>query len=261
MKPIFTHWAGVKKPHRDYYPKSWRKYHEPFLGPGATFFDIFQDNPSRIAYLSDLNPDLIECYQEIRDHPIKLIEELEKWENKKDFYNHIKNEFILEAPQFITKEQKAARFIYLNKTSMNCLYKFKIHSMPEFNKPVRVFDVPFGNRAKPNLHDKAAILGCSRMLSQATIECKSYLETFSDYRLADFAYFDPPYLKVDFDGYTSEKFGDKENRQLAIFLHLLDQRGVQWLLSQRDSEDINKLYELFEITNIGAGEVLIRNYK
>ncbi len=64
----FLKWVGGKRQLlpvlRTYYPAAVSGYHEPFLGSGAVFFDLWSSG--RLAgcpvWLSDENPDLVGCY-------------------------------------------------------------------------------------------------------------------------------------------------------------------------------------------------------
>ncbi|EGO7557768.1 DNA adenine methylase, partial [Enterococcus faecalis] len=83
-------------------------YHELFLGGGAVFFAL---NPKGNVYLGDINEELIHTYKMICSEPNIIIDQLEKFENTKDFYYKIRSS------NFKDPIMRAVRFIYLNKTS------------------------------------------------------------------------------------------------------------------------------------------------
>jgi len=74
----FLKWAGGKSRLlpilRKYLPaRGYRRYIEPFLGGGAFFFDTA---PNR-AILGDANPELISCYEAVRDVPDEVTQVLQ----------------------------------------------------------------------------------------------------------------------------------------------------------------------------------------
>lgn len=100
-------------------------YFEPFLGGGALFFDLC---PAR-AVLGDSNFELIHCFKIVRDKPGELIEHLTTLTIGKDEYYRIRSV----NPETLSDIARAARFIYLNKTCFNGLYR--VNKKGLFNTP------------------------------------------------------------------------------------------------------------------------------
>ena len=141
MKPILK-WVGGKAQlldkiremlPADFDPNT-HMYYEPFLGGGAVLLDI---NPSR-AIVSDINPELINVYQQIKHNVELVISDLSKfdrchegYDNPKGFYYDVRNDF----NKYLGAKTstQAARFIYLNKHCFNGLYR--VNSKGEFNVP------------------------------------------------------------------------------------------------------------------------------
>ena len=77
----FIKWAGGKRQIlsqlKKYMPIRTKTYFEPFLGGGALFFSLLQNNNNAKFYVSDLNYDLMLCYMTIRDNINELIPALE----------------------------------------------------------------------------------------------------------------------------------------------------------------------------------------
>lgn len=124
----FLKWAGGKSRLlpilRQYLPKGgFRRYIEPFLGGGAFFFDTAPG----VAILGDSNPELIKCYEAVRDIPGEVIRTLQGMRvSESDFY-----EIRSQKPVGLPTASRAARFIYLNKTCYNGLYR--VNKTGEFN--------------------------------------------------------------------------------------------------------------------------------
>jgi DNA adenine methylase len=131
----FLRWAGgknwfVKHLHK-YLPKNgFNDYHEPFLGGGSIFFSL----QTKISYLSDLNEDLTKTYTEIRDNVEDVIKELKRFKNTEDFYYLIRDE---RKKPYATQE--AAKFIFLNQTSFNGIFRVNLNGK---------YNVPYGFRTK-----------------------------------------------------------------------------------------------------------------
>src|SRR5690606_32565984 len=108
-------------------------YYEPFVGGGAVLFDI---QPKR-AVINDVNFELMNLYEVIRDNVDLLIEDLKKHKNEKEYFYEIRElDRDKEKYSQLTKVERASRLLYLNKTCYNGLYR--VNQAGQFN-------TPFGN--------------------------------------------------------------------------------------------------------------------
>jgi hypothetical protein len=94
----FVKWAGGKRqllPQLSALaPAKFERYFEPFLGGGAFFFHLMSSSNHKInsAYISDINPDLINAYTVIRDDCQAVIGLLEQYKDKyKDRFEYVKD--------------------------------------------------------------------------------------------------------------------------------------------------------------------------
>lgn len=204
-------------------------YHEPFVGGGAVFLDLM---PKK-AVLSDLNSELITTYKVIRDDVNKLIKLLKTYKYNKDFYLKIRSK----NPKKLSDIKVAARFIYLNRTCFNGLYR--VNSKGEFN-------VPFGKYRNPLICDEENLRKISKALKKIKLYNEDYKNVLKRAKKGDFIYFDPPYYPVNrtsnFTGYTSKGFFEKEQEELRDTFVKLHKRGCFVMLSNSDTPFINKLY-------------------
>jgi DNA adenine methylase len=264
----FIKWAGGKRSIIDelikHLPKTFENYYEPFMGGAALFFEI-QSRINR-AYLSDINLDLVITFKAVQKAPEALITKLEEHarKNTNDYYYKIRAQHELQEPIDI-----AARFIYLNKTCFNGLYR--VNKKGEFN-------VPRGSSTTPNIIQRENILACSRVFLKANIE---YHE-FDDIKPLpnDFVYFDPPYHPTDstsFTKYTKMDFSEKDQQRLRDFATQLNRTGLRVMLSNSDTPFIRNLYStnIWHIDTVQAprmvnckadgrgavNELLITNYE
>ena len=125
-KPVVK-WAGGKTQMLDILvlnkPEKFNKYIEPFIGGGALFFDLSPEN----AIISDSNPELINLYKVIADDVDELIVKLKEMKNEEEFYYMVR----ATNPDTLTKIEKAARTLFLNRTCFNGLYR--VNKKGEFN--------------------------------------------------------------------------------------------------------------------------------
>lgn len=246
-------------------PKTYNRYFEPFIGGGALFFYLQPDN----AYISDMNEELINLYQVVRDNVDELITDLQKHDISKEYFMEIRNIDRTEEYQNWSNIQKASRFIYLNRTCFNGMYR--VNSKGEFN-------VPFGHYKNPRILDENNLINCSNLLQKTEIKHADFSEILKKVKKGDFVYFDPPYVPLSetssFTSYTKDGFNIDMQFKLRDVCDELDSMGVKFLLSNSDTQFVNELYENYNIKKVFASrqinanadgrgkitEVLVRNY-
>ena len=271
----FVKWVGGKRqllaqfrlmnlyPPEKFNPKS-GKYFEPFVGGGAVFFDLLPET----AYLSDLNNELVITYNVIKNDVENLIKSLKKHKLDKEYFLKIR----AQNPEKLSNLNTASRFIYLNRTCFNGMYR--VNSKGGFN-------VPFGKYENPLICDEVNLRKVSKALKNVEIKKQDYKEVLKKAKKGDFVYFDPPYYPISktasFTSYTSESFLDKEQIELRDTFLELHKRGCFVMLSNSDTPFINKIYSEpkgLRITKVQAGrainsdaskrgkitEVLVTNY-
>lgn len=255
----FLKWAGGKRQLlpvlRRYYPAEIAGYHEPFLGSGAVFFDLWSTGrlADRPVWLSDENPDLVGCYLRVRDATAALIGELERLAAGHDrggrqFYYEVRDGLF--NPRRVVwwstggrpetyPIELAAALLYLNRTGYNGL--FRLNKRGGYNVPAgrytkpRIVDVP-------RLHAVADVLASPRV----AIACQPFDAVAARARRDDFVYFDPPYAPLgataNFRHYTARGFSDEDQARLQALAVGLAGRGVHVLLSNSSAEVIVGLY-------------------
>ena len=253
----FVKWVGGKRqllPEiRKHYPKAFTEpnampkidtYIEPFVGGGAVLFDILttcpkNNLPKRIV-INDLNETLILTYKMIQkkvNDVIAILLKLEKQfyyaknideyhntkDNLKNYYNTIRDKYNHEA---LSDPEKAAYFIFLNRTCFNGLYR--LNKNGEFN-------VPLGKQNRPTLCDTANLKAVSKVLKGVTIINTDYKTCIATYLTPNsFIYIDPPYRPLNdtsnFTAYTAGKFTDDNQKELADTINDINAYGAQFLL-------------------------------
>jgi DNA adenine methylase len=222
-------------------PAKFGRYFEPFVGGGAVFFDLFASGRiDGVAYLNDVNAELVTTYQAVRDDVDNVVGELSRYAERhsRSYYYEIR----ASDPMGYFKGRlrgpvTAARMIYLNRTCFNGLYRV--------NKAGK-FNVPMGKYANPTICDADNLRACSRALSCATLTCSDFTSVLEAAREGDFAYCDCPYWPAsntsNFTKYTSIGFSSHDQRRLRDEAVRLKKCGVRVLLSNSDVPDVRDLY-------------------
>ena len=250
VKPILK-WVGGKRQllHeiKPLIPKKYSTYIEPFVGGGAVLFDL----QPKCAMINDSNEELMNVYEIIKNNPEELIELLKDHEanNSEEYYYKIRAldrsiEYVS-----LTKLQRAARIIYLNKTCYNGL--FRVNSAGEFNSP-------YGRYKNPNIVNEPTIRAISKYFQNNEIEFfnKDYSVILENVKKNSFIYFDPPYMPISssasFTGYTKSGFSYEQQKELRDICNVLRDRGIKFIESNSDCLEIRDLYKDYKIKTVLA---------
>ncbi|HHE46012.1 MAG TPA: DNA adenine methylase [Candidatus Moranbacteria bacterium] len=262
----FVKWVGGKRqllkqfkeldlyPPAGFDPKK-NTYFEPFVGGGAVFFDLLPQK----AVLSDMNAELIIAYNVIENDLDKLIKKLKehKRKNNKKYFLKIRSQNL----NRLTDVSIAARFIYLNRTCFNGLYGVNLRGG---------FNTPYGKYKNPLIVDENNLRKIAKVLQGIDVLNQDYKETVKGAKKGDFVYFDPPYAPLSptssFTSYTKDGFGEQQQIELRDTFYKLHKRGCYVMLSNSNSDFINKIYgelrkkdKQIKITKLGANRMINSN--
>jgi DNA adenine methylase len=235
----FLKWAGGKRQLLprilELVPPRVRTYYEPFMGGGAVFFALAAAGRFQRAVLGDVNAELVNCYQVVRDDVERLIARLARMRNTQVEYYRVR----AQRPAELSPAARAARVIYLNRCGYNGLYR--VNSDGEFN-------VPFGRYARPRICDPDRLRAAARALRAVDIVQGDFASILARRRLGDtdFVYLDPPYVPISrtasFTAYAGG-FAMNDQQRLADLLRRISERGVPAVLSNSDCAETRRLYE------------------
>lgn len=229
-----------------YRPKKYNSYIEPFLWWGAVLFDL----QPKVAFVNDINHELINLYQIIKDDVNWLIKELIKLSDKNNADDFYKIRWLDREPSKfnkLTDVEKAARIIYLNKTCFNWL--FRVNSQWQFNSP-------FWKYKNPNIVNEEVLRAVSKYLNEnsITFSCGSFSDMIQYINKWDFVYFDPPYDPVSdtssFTWYTLDWFGKEDQIKLRDFCVQVDKIWAKFLLSNSATKFIREIYSEWDFKEI-----------
>ena len=244
----FLKWAGGKRqllPEiQPRIPIISGRYIEPFMGAAAVFFFLAPQK----SWLNDINQELVNCFCVVRDEIDELLKRLSNYYYDKNFYYKIRE---LDRQDGGLKNldpiERAARFIYLNRTGFNGLYR--VNSKGHFN-------VPFGRYKNPKIADNLKLKACHHIMQGSKITQFHFREVLSQVKQDDFVYLDPPYQPISstskFTNYDKIGFGNDEQSELAEFLHYFNKKNIRFLASNASHPLIYELYEGLSIAEIPA---------
>lgn len=230
----FLKWAGGKRALLPQIlpllPTIYRRYYEPFLGGGALLFAL-QPNA---ATVSDLNDDLVNSYVQVRDNVDAVIDRLMGLEIDQGRYYEMRRW------QPVDPLDRAVRFLYLNRTAFNGLYR--VNKVGQFN-------VPFGCKETTTLCDERLLRSASQALRYVQVQTEDFEQATLNVGGGDLVYFDPPYtVKHNNNGfrkYNQAIFSWADQERLALLARNLAARGAYVVISNAAHTDVEALYRGF----------------
>ena len=243
------------------------KYAEPMVGGGALFFSILSKYDFEELYISDINAELINAYQAVKNDVDNLIAKLNEMQmlflpmdenGRKYFYYTVRERFNSMALNEEIATEKAAQFIFLNKTCFNGLYR--VNRKGQFN-------VPMGAYKNPTICDDENLRNIHEALQNVTIVCGDYSLSKSFIDQNTFVYLDPPYRPISetsaFTSYNSDVFDDDDQIRLARFIDEINSSGAKIVLSNSDPKNVNEednffddLYKNYKINRVEASRAI-----
>lgn len=231
LKP-FLKWAGGKRwltsRHSHLLPASYGSYHEPFLGSGAVFFHL---KPEK-AFLSDANSHLIDCYSALQEDWQSVWNYLLafKRDHSEEYY------YIVRESAFRSPSREAARFIYLNRTCFNGIYRENLKG---------IFNVPKGTKDAVTFSDDD-FRAVSKALQTAKLKTADFSAAIEMAAKGDFVFIDPPYTvrhnNNGFVKYNQKIFSWTDQVRLRDAVKSAQHRGVSCLITNAHHPSILELY-------------------
>lgn len=225
-------------------------YIEPFVGGGAMLFHMLQCYPNiQHVIINDINPDLMTCYETVRDTPEQLIDSLYKIENiylnissekeRRDFFEEARERY---NRKNIDSIENTTLFLFLNRTCFNGLYRVNKKGL---------FNVPFGKYDNPTICDSETIRKDSELLQRVKILNDDFESTFGYAEGNTFFYFDPPYRPLSntssFNDYAKEAFNDDAQIRLKAYCDKIHLAGFGFMLSNSDCKGKNEQDDFFDV--------------
>lgn len=270
VKP-FIKWAGGKSQLlseiRTKYPQRIERYCEPFVGGGAVLLDVLANyNPNEVI-INDINAALINTYQQVQSNVDALISQLDKMQSefwkadselRKTLYTDNREKFNSLINCNDNNLDKAALFIFLNKTCFNGLYRVNRKGL---------FNVPIGSYKKPPICDAENLRYISTLLQNVEIKCGDYKDCAEFIDGNTFVYIDPPYrpltVTASFTSYNENEFGDQQQIELGHFIDEITEKGAKVVASNSDPKNaddndnfFDDLYAKYNIDRVSAKRMI-----
>lgn len=227
-------------------------YFEPFVGGGAVFFALRREGRIGRAVIADSNPDLIAAYRAVQTDVEALIGLLSRAENTKEYFLSCR---ALD-PTGWCDARRGARFLYLNKTCFNGLWRTNQKGQ---------FNVPFAGYTNPKIFDADALHAVSKALQSTRIVHADFAQVMTAARRGDAMYCDPPYFPktktANFTSYGKEGFKLADQERLEAQAVLAAQRGVSVVLSNADVPEARTMYgkRCWRLTEVAARRAVNRD--
>lgn len=221
-------------------PNSYETYYEPFVGAGAVLFEL---QPLK-AVINDMNAELMNVYQVIKESPEQLINRLQEYSDKhckELFYATRALDHDIEKFKRMSSVDKAARTIYLNRTCFNGLYRV--------NK-AGYFNTPIGRNSTITILNKEGIIAIHEYLvtNEISFMTGDYHDAIRSAGEKDFVFLDPPYYPMNKDSfvrYDSGSFGPEEQHELKLLCDELTEKGVRFMQTNSCCDEIRSLYNSY----------------
>ncbi len=270
VKP-FIKWAGGKSQLlneiRTKYPQKIERYCEPFVGGGAVLLDILANFSPNEVIINDINVSLINTYQQVQTNVEALISQLSKMQSefwkadselRKTLYTDNREKFNSLINCNYNNLDKAALFIFLNKTCFNGLYRVNRKGL---------FNVPIGSYKKPPICDAENLRYISKLLQNVEIKCGDYKDCTDFIDANTFVYIDPPYrpltVTASFTSYNENEFGDQQQIELGHFIDEITEKGAKVVASNSDPKNaddndnfFDDLYAEYKIERVSAKRMI-----
>ena len=238
-RQLLTHLLAAAPPH-------WQRYYEPFAGGAALFFALSRPG----AYLGDANAEVIHLYRTLVDDTESLITALAGYANTPETYLSVR----ATDPTTLDPVHRAARFLYLNKTCFNGLYRENRRGQ---------FNVPFGHYTHPNIVNAEGLRAARSLLQTATLAHASYTALDGLVQPDDWVYCDPPYVPVShtarFTAYTAGGFSWIDQEELAATLRRWADHGVHVMTTNAEVPTLLALYPGFWCQRVPARRAINRD--
>lgn len=228
----FLKWPGGKRwfiaRYRDKFPQNYDMYLEPFVGGGSVFFRLQPQN----AIISDINPELINVYQVMRDNPSGLAASLKYHQKRhcKDYYYRVRSS----KPRDETK--KAGRFLYLNRTCYNGMYR--VNQQGSFN-------VPIGTK-KNCIYDIDLFEEYAKALKNTDIRVSDFSQIIKGAANNSLVFVDPPYTiahnQNSFIKYNERLFTWADQERLLVELCAARDRGATIIATNANYSTLREMY-------------------
>lgn len=231
MQP-FLRWAGgkrwlVSRLRGKLDINQFTSYHEPFIGGGAMLFSFLPKH----AFISDVNEQLMQAYRLMKEDTDGVIEFLQGLKTDEETYYLVRSM----VPQ--NEVEAAGRFIYLNRTSFNGIYR--VNQKGEYN-------VPWGKKLNYQF-DYENLRKVGKFLKQVEISHGDFEQSLDHVQENSLVFLDPPYIMSKnnnvFLKYNQRAFTEQDQDRLAGMIEVIKRRGSYYILTNSNHEKVIETFD------------------
>ncbi len=140
------------------------------------------------------------------------------------------------------KVERAARFLYLNHTSFNGIYRVNLDG---------VYNVPFGNRPSPQIPTAQHLRDVAKRLARAKLGTGDFAKCIKHVNQGDLVFLDPPYTVAHnhngFVKYNQRLFSFDDQKRLSALIDKIRDRGAYYILANAAHDSIVDLFDKNDI--------------
>lgn len=231
MQP-FLRWAGgkrwlVSRLRGKLDISQFASYHEPFIGGGAMLFSFLPEH----AFISDFNEQLMQAYRLMKEDAEGIIEFIQALKTDEETYYQVRSM----VPQ--NEIEAAGRFIYLNRTSFNGIYRVNLRG--EYN-------VPWGKKLNYQF-DYENLRKVGQYLQKVEISHGDFELCLEHVRENSLVFLDPPYIMSKnnnvFLKYNQRAFSEQDQERLAGMIEEIKRRGAYYILTNSNHEKVIETFD------------------
>uniref|UniRef100_A0A6C0E174 site-specific DNA-methyltransferase (adenine-specific) n=1 Tax=viral metagenome TaxID=1070528 RepID=A0A6C0E174_9ZZZZ len=263
----FIKWMGNKSKHLrhiiPHIPKEYNTYYEPFVGSGSLFLHL---EPKKWV-INDLNKDLINSWNSVKDEPNEIINIFKEFGKKfKPMSKERKIKYCRNITSIIDNLQYDVARASIYMLMKYCVYMGNIIVKNKFYFTGLDLHISIQNRCfflETNNYNNLNRVSDYLNNSNGIILNKDYKEILKKTKKGDFVFLDPPYIEeheYQFNYNKEEKLDNKFIIELYNEVKKLDKKGVKWMMTQAETKDIKKFEVYRHISKSYVNELIIKNY-
>jgi DNA adenine methylase len=174
----------------------------------------------------------METFATIRDHPKRVADGARAYANDETTYYEVRTS----DPS--GKIARAARFLYLNHTSFNGIYRVNLRGQ---------YNVPFGGGRAARIPTAEDLRKVSARLSRASLRTRDFAECLDQVSARDLVFLDPPYTVAHnnngFIKYNQRLFSFEDQGRLSALVDEIKERGAYYILANAAHDSITALFD------------------
>jgi DNA adenine methylase len=218
----------------NYLPESFKEYREPFIGGGSVLLYILQNNPDRLCWINDLNPELYYFWLHVKSDLPEFVDRVWKVKRESSDGRALFNRLATADTSAMTPIDRAVRFFVLNRITFSGTIESGGYSSASFN--TRFTD--------SSIERLSNLQGCLENTRVTNLDYSTLLpEPGEDV----FIFLDPPYLSK-----TKSKLYGKKGDLHTYFDHdrfakLMSECPHKWLITYDNCDEVRQNFAFARI--------------